>query len=190
MSLATLMLEQLAAARRIVEDGQEVVPAWRIMTPEGTYRIFMRFDITKPEQCEHAIALIGRFMVWKMATSFLLTAEIWLGAEGEDAFFIIGVSRLERLAALQRIKRGNGSSGLGLAFDVDWPPITECQRQYLQCLAPDPRHVAAIFVGNDQYGMCQPRSRPIDLLFIASEVMGNLVPALIVCLAYDRQSRG
>jgi hypothetical protein len=33
MSLAAIMLDQLAAARRIVEDGQEVVPAW---PPVGT----------------------------------------------------------------------------------------------------------------------------------------------------------
>ena len=40
-----------------------------------------------------------------MATSFVLTAEPWAGADGEDALF--GVSRHERLAALQRIKRGD-----------------------------------------------------------------------------------
>ena len=38
------MLEQLAVGRRIVEDGEEVVPAWRITTPEGTFLIFTRFD--------------------------------------------------------------------------------------------------------------------------------------------------
>ena len=107
MSLATIMLEQLGVARSIIEDGQEVVPAWRITTPEGTFLIFTRFDTAKPEQREHAIGLISRFMVWKMATSFVLTAETWIGADGEDALFIIGVSRHERLAALQRIKRGD-----------------------------------------------------------------------------------
>ena len=107
MSLATIMLEQLTVARRIIEDGQEVVPAWRITTPEGTFLIFTRFDQDKPQQREHAIVLIGRFMAWKMATSFVLTAETWLGADGEDALFIIGVSHHERLAVLQRIKRGD-----------------------------------------------------------------------------------
>ena len=107
MSLATIMLEQLGVARRIVEDGQEVVPAWRITTPEATFLIFTRFDTARPEQREHALALISRSMVWKMATSFVLTAETWVGADGEDALFIIGVSRHERPAALQRIKRGD-----------------------------------------------------------------------------------
>ena len=107
MSLATLMLEQLAVARRIIEDGQEVVPAWRITTPEGAFLIFTRFDADKPEQREHAVVLISRFMAWKMATSFVLTAETWLGADGEDALLIIGVSLHERLAVVQRIKRGD-----------------------------------------------------------------------------------
>jgi hypothetical protein len=107
MSLATLVLEQLAVARRIIEDGQEIVPAWRITTPEGTFLIFTRFDTDKPEQREHAFVMISRFMAWKMATSFVLTDETWLGADGEDALFVIGVSHHERLAVLQRIKRGD-----------------------------------------------------------------------------------
>jgi hypothetical protein len=104
------MLEQLAVARRIVEDGKEVVPAWRISTPEGAFLILTRFDPAKPELRENAIVLINRFMIWKMATSFVLTAETWLGADGEDALLIIGVSRHERLAVMQRIKRGDDVS--------------------------------------------------------------------------------
>ena len=107
MSLATIMLGQLAVARGIIADGQEVMPAWRISSPEGDFLIFTRFDTAKPEQREHAIGLISRFMAWKMATSFVLTAETWLGADGEDALLIIGVSHQERLAALQRIKHGD-----------------------------------------------------------------------------------
>lgn len=111
MSLATIILEQLARARRVIEDGHEMVPAWRITTPEGTFLICTRFDTDKPEQRERTLDLISRFMVWKMATSFVLTAETWLGAEktrsGDEALLAIGVSRHERLAVLQRIKRGD-----------------------------------------------------------------------------------
>jgi hypothetical protein len=46
-------------------------------------------------------------MTWKMATSFVLTAETWLGAEiarsGEEALLAIGVSHRERLGLVQRI---------------------------------------------------------------------------------------
>ena len=110
MSLATLMLEQLAVARRIVENGEEVVPAWRIETPDGVFLILTPFDAIKPEFRDHRIFLISRFMAWKMATSFVFTAEPWLGADGEDALHIIGVSLHERLAVVQRIKHGDDVS--------------------------------------------------------------------------------
>ena len=111
MSLATIMLDQLAVARRILENGDEMTPAWRIETTEGVFLIFTRFDTGKPEQRARALTLIGRFMAWKMATSFVLTAETWLGAEktraGDEALLAVGVSRHERLAVLQRIQRGD-----------------------------------------------------------------------------------
>ena len=110
MSLATLMLDELAVARRIIEDGQEVVPAWRIETPEGVFIILTPFDASKPELREQRFFLIRRFMAWKMATSFVFTAEPWLGADGEDALHIIGVSFHERLAVIQRIKHGEDVS--------------------------------------------------------------------------------
>jgi hypothetical protein len=110
MSLATIMLEQLTAGRRIIEDGHEMVPAWRIATAEGTFLILTRFNTDKPAQRDRALVLISRFMAWKMATSFVLTAETWLGAEktrsGDEALLAVGVSRHERLAVIQRIQRG------------------------------------------------------------------------------------
>lgn len=111
MSLAAIMIEQLAVARRIVEDGHEVVPAWRIATPEAAFLILTRFDPDKPEQRDRALFLISRFMTWKMATSFVVAAETWPGAEitrsGEEAVLCVGVSRLERLCVIQRIHRGD-----------------------------------------------------------------------------------
>ena len=48
MSMKDLMLEQLAISRRIVTDGHENVPAWRIETPDGAWLILTRFDPDKP----------------------------------------------------------------------------------------------------------------------------------------------
>jgi len=114
LSLATIMLEQLATARRIVEDGHEVVPAWRITTAEGTFLILTRFDTDKDKQRDRAQLLISRFMAWKMATSFVLTEATWLGAQrtrvGDEALLAVGVSHHERLAAIQRIRRGDALS--------------------------------------------------------------------------------
>jgi hypothetical protein len=109
MSLVDLMLDQLATARRIVEDGAEVVPAWLITTPESPYLVLTRFDPDKPEQRERVLFLISRFMAWKLATSFVLTAETWVGPvisrTGLEALFVVGVSRHERRAVMQKIAR-------------------------------------------------------------------------------------
>ena len=49
------MLEQLAVARRIIEDGKEMTPAWRIDTTEGAFLVLTRFDTDKPEQRARAM---------------------------------------------------------------------------------------------------------------------------------------
>ena len=60
MSLTALMIEQIGAARTIVEDGAEVVPVWRINSPEGSYLVFTRFDHDKPEKREGELLLRRR----------------------------------------------------------------------------------------------------------------------------------
>jgi hypothetical protein len=126
MDLTALMLDQLATARSILESGDELVPAWRIATPEATYLIFTRFDHDKPEQRERTLALMGRFMIWKMALSYVLTTETWIGPEttrtGEEALLAVGVSRSERLAAMQWFGRADV-----VTFDL-FPPVStrEC----------------------------------------------------------------
>src|SRR5712691_11722107 len=105
-----MMLEDLARGLAIVSDGDEVVPAWRILTQEGDF--LTRFDPDKPDQRERMLALVPRFMAWKMATAFVLTAETWLGPErtrsGEEAIATIGVSRTERSGVIRRIRRTPG----------------------------------------------------------------------------------
>jgi hypothetical protein len=112
MLLRELMLEELARCLRIIRDGHEIVPAWRIITPEGHFMILTRFDPDKPDQRERMLALIPRLMAWKMATAFVLTAETWLGPErtrsGEEAVLAIGMSRIERLGVIRRIRRTPG----------------------------------------------------------------------------------
>jgi hypothetical protein len=84
-----------------------VVPTWVIATPEGTYRIYTEFDAAKPEQRERAVLLVSRFMTWRLATSFVLTAEIRLsiGESGENTILAVGVSRHERVGLVQGIRR-------------------------------------------------------------------------------------
>jgi hypothetical protein len=89
-----------------------VVPTWRILTPEGDFQILTCFDPDKPDQRERMLALVPRFMAWKMATAFVLTADTGLGPErvrsGEEAVLAIGVSYHERLGVIRRIRRAPG----------------------------------------------------------------------------------
>jgi len=110
MSLLDIMIDQLAIAGRIVEDGAEVSPTWRITTPEGAFLILARFDPDKEGQGERVLLLISRYMAWKMATSFVLTEETWLPPgktrTGEEALRVVGISHHERRALVQRFHRG------------------------------------------------------------------------------------
>jgi hypothetical protein len=134
LSLAAIMLEQLAIARHIVEDGAEIIPAWRIATPAGSFLILTRFDHNKEGQRERVLLLISRFMAWKMATSFVLTAETWLGPgvrrSGAEALLAVGASHHERKVVMQRIRRVPT-----VAFDApDWIDPQQVDETYFKIL--------------------------------------------------------
>jgi hypothetical protein len=108
MSLVDIMIDQIGTARRTLEDGKAFVPTWQIATPSGTYHLTTEFDPKMPEQRERVMLLVSRFMAWKLAMSYVLTAEVWLGPEfkhgGEEAILSVGVSRHERIGLVQRIR--------------------------------------------------------------------------------------
>src|ERR1700730_6430176 len=108
MSLIDIMIDQIGDARRTLEDGKPLWPVWVIGTPEGSYRVYTEFDAAKPEQRERALLLVSRFMTWRLATSFVLTAQTWLGGgetrEGEEAILVVGVSRHQRVGLIQTIE--------------------------------------------------------------------------------------
>ena len=143
MSLVDIMLDQLAAARRIIEDGHEVVPGWRITTPEGSYLILTPFDHNKPEQRERALFLISRFMAWRMATSFVLTAETWLGSavtrSGDEALLVVGISYHERLAAMQRLRR----APVVTFAPVEWLTNEQVEEAYFKLLPTGSSEITA-----------------------------------------------
>jgi hypothetical protein len=109
MLLRDVMLKDLERGLAIVRDGHEIVPAWRIFTPEDDFLILTRYDPDKPDQREQMMQLVPRFMAWKLATAFVMTAETWLGPErtrsGEEAVMAIGISYRERLGVIRRIRR-------------------------------------------------------------------------------------
>jgi hypothetical protein len=107
MALQDLVLDQLAIARDFVRKGHEVVPAWRIACADGLWIILTPFD--KSEQRDRAVRLVQRFMVWKLAQSYVQTEEIRLkpvmNGRRHDAVAAAGCSRSERVGAMHRIKR-------------------------------------------------------------------------------------
>jgi hypothetical protein len=156
MSLPDIMLDQLAVARRIVEDGAEVIPAWRITTPEGSFLVLTRFDHNKEGQRERALFLISKFMAWKLATSFVLTAETWLGPglrrSGAEALLAVGVSYHERLAAMQRLRRAD-VVGFG---EVEWLTNEQVEEAHFKLLptgsseiTAEEAHELAVIFGKD-----------------------------------------
>ena len=134
MALRDLMLHDLASGIATVRDGHEIVPTWRIISPDGDYMVLTRFDPDKPAQRERMLTLVPLFMAWKMAMAFVLTTETWLGPErtrsGEEAVLTIGVSRTERMGVLRRIRRTPGL--IFLTPEWLWPESID--EQYFRLL--------------------------------------------------------
>ena len=86
-----------------------------------------------PDQRQRALSLIRRFMVWKLATSYVLTAQTWQGPAGrrsDEALLVVGVSHHERLAVVQRIQRGEAVN----FDDPAWLSPHQVDRQYFEML--------------------------------------------------------
>jgi hypothetical protein len=115
-----------------------------------------RFHTDKPEQRERALRLISRFMAWKMATSFVLAVETWLGPEvtrtGDEALLVVGVSYHERLAAMQRLQRAD----VGTFGEVEWLEPEQVDDTYFNLLPTgrseitvEEAHELAVIFGKD-----------------------------------------
>ena len=104
-----IMLEALERGMSIIRGGHEIIPTWHVMSGPETFVLMTRFDPDAPGQRDRMIYLVSRFMVWKMAAAFVLSAEMSLGArdtEPEDVVLAVGVSRTERVGVIRRIQRG------------------------------------------------------------------------------------
>jgi hypothetical protein len=163
--LHEMMLADLERGLEIVRGGHSVVPAWRVLAPDGDFIILTQFDSDKPGQRERAFALVPRFMAWKLATGFVLTAETWLGPErtrsGEEAVLTIGVSRHDRMAVMRRIRHTPA-----LSFGPpEWLPADALDETYFRLLpsgqsavtAEEAAMLAAVF-GDDGELPARPAS--------------------------------
>jgi hypothetical protein len=91
-----------------------------------------------------------------MATSFVLTAETFLGSEvtrsGDEGLLVVGVSYHERLAAMQRIRRAE-VVGFG---EVEWLEPEQVDDMYFKILptsrseiTAEEAHELAVIFGKD-----------------------------------------
>jgi len=74
--MRTTMLEELAVSERIVRDGHEVVPRFRVISPEGQWIIFVQLPDDLAERARR-FNLVSAFMAWKLATGFILCNELY-----------------------------------------------------------------------------------------------------------------
>ena len=106
------MLEELALSERIVRDGAEVVPRFRVITHEGEWIVFVPLPDALEER-QRRMQLVGAFMCWKLATGFILCNEL----SQPDAISVAYVGRDDRALVLREINRKPPAFGAPQWFD-------------------------------------------------------------------------
>ena len=69
-----MLREELARSERIVASNFDVMPRFRIMTPDGDYSILVPM-LDDPQDRLARLKLVTGFMAWKMATAFVVAGE-------------------------------------------------------------------------------------------------------------------
>lgn len=124
--MRSIMLEELALSERIVRDGYEIVPRFRILTPEGQWSVFVPLPDDMAER-ERRFRLVGAFMAWKLATSFILCNEL----HEPDAISAAFIGRDDRAVVLRKIIRKPLSFG-----EPIWLDGSSIGEEILQLLPP------------------------------------------------------
>ena len=95
-----LIDKELAFSCGVIRDGHEVVPRFLINTPDGGYTIFCPLPDSIEVRFAH-MNLVSRFMVYRMATSFVMSSEL----EEPDAVSSVFVRGGEAEAGVRLIER-------------------------------------------------------------------------------------
>ena len=98
--MRTVLREELALSQTIVRRGVEVLPRFRVTTPDGEYRILMPLpdDMAKRER---GMRLMSAFMAWKQASAFILASELKV----PDAIVAFAACRDGHAAVMRLIRR-------------------------------------------------------------------------------------
>ena len=95
-----VILDELRSSERIVRDGHEVVPRFRIFAPDGEHDVMVQLPDDLNARMER-LQVVRAFMIWKAATAFVHASELI----EPDAICAIAVTREGAIGALQRITR-------------------------------------------------------------------------------------
>lgn len=106
------VLDELRFSCAVVLAREEVVPRFRVVTPEGDWTVFVPLPDDKGERMRR-LRLVHGFMAWKSAVAFVLSTEL----REPDCVLSAGVARDRVLTAARPIIR----KPLGLAA-IEWLP--------------------------------------------------------------------
>ena len=91
---------ELARSREIIAGGVELVPRFRISTPDGESLMFVQLPDDLDER-NRRMQLVASYMAVHLARSFVMSSEL----VEPDAHSAVAVSRNGTMAALQVVRR-------------------------------------------------------------------------------------
>src|SRR5262245_2215459 len=74
MTLYDLLTAEIEVSEHVIADGEQLIPRFRILSPEGQFVILMDLAPDANER-ERRLTLVARFMTLKMAFGFVLSTE-------------------------------------------------------------------------------------------------------------------
>lgn len=94
------LLDELRFSAGIVLSREEVVPRFRVITPEGDWTLFVPLPDDIGER-QRRMQLVYGFMAWKSATAFIMSTEL----VHPDCVLSAGIGRGEVVVAARSILR-------------------------------------------------------------------------------------
>jgi hypothetical protein len=131
--LEAIMLEELERSIEIVRSGAKVFPRWRIWCADEDEHVIVTQFANDDEEGTRTIRLLSRFMAWRLATSYIMAGETWLGSENaqdDEALICVAAARESISGAMRRIRREPS-----LAFgEVEWLTASEIGDEFRRIL--------------------------------------------------------
>lgn len=114
--MSDVLADELELASRVLQQTGALVPRWLVLGPEPVV-VLTRYDHARPGDVERVFRLMRKMLAWKAASGFVMTAETFLGAKGDEGEAIVSyhVTRTQARLALREFQRVAGTFALGKA---------------------------------------------------------------------------